>query len=356
MTTTGTGFTPDDERRCQARAWYIERRSHSRLPRAFESAWRRWADDPANLSEYHKFSRLHSMLLTLPPPSLPSIEELRADSSDDSSDPDPRPTPPRPRRPLAQIRVGCAVAAIIAVAWVALPIPTLSDILFAQTRIYATPPGVPREITLPDHSIVTLSGSALLRASFSRHRRHLVLNEGEAFFEVRHDPTAPFQVDAGSARIVDDGTTFNVRRYKDRVVVVSVAEGAVTVIPDTRAVAADTPVKGGEQVTYDANGDVSRPRVAARESITSWLFGRRIYRGEPLAKVVEDVQLYVPRQIDLDRALRSVRFTGSIDRLDSQQAEQWVRGLSNIYPVEIDENSHRMFIRCRSPGCPGTPP
>jgi ferric-dicitrate binding protein FerR (iron transport regulator) len=90
--------------------------------------------------------------------------------------------------------------------------------------------------------------------------------------------------------------------------------------------------------------------------MTSWLSGHRIYHGEPLSKVIEDVQLYMPRRIDLDRALESVRFSGSIDQLDSQQAESWVRGLPNIYPVEIDENSHRMFIRCRSPGCPGIHP
>jgi transmembrane sensor len=195
-----------------------------------------------------------------------------------------------------------------------------------------------------------------LTAVFSKHRRHLVLTEGEAFFQVRHDPTAPFQVEAGSAQIVDEGTTFNVRRYTDQVVVVSVTEGAVTVIPDTHANATDTPVKGGEQVTYDAKGEVSRPRAATLAAITSWLSGHRIYHGEPLSKVIEDVQLYMPRRIDLDRALESVRFSGSIDQLDSQQAESWVRGLPNIYPVEIDENSHRMFIRCRSPGCPGIHP
>jgi hypothetical protein len=89
---------------------------------------------------------------------------------------------------------------------------------------------------------------------------------------------------------------------------------------------------------------------------TSWLSGRRIYHGEPLSKVIEDVQLYTPRQIDLDPALKAVRFSGSLGQLDSQQAEAWVRGLYNIYPVEIEENSHRMFIRCVSPGCPGVPP
>jgi transmembrane sensor len=364
MNTTGSGFTPDDERRHQARIWYIQRRSDSKkLPHALEKRWRQWAHDPANVTAYRNFGRLHSMLLSVPPPSLPSAAELHADSSDlrldTHADSAPVPgremTPPRWSRPLVQVWVACAVVAIIVLAWVAPRISGLSDITLAQTWTYVTPPGVPREITLPDRSIVTLSGSARLTALFSKHRRRLVLTEGEAFFKVRHDPAAPFQVEAGSARIVDEGTIFDVHLYSDRVVV-SVAEGAVTVIPDTRANAADTPVKGGEQVTYDAKGEVSRPHVAALEAITSWLFGRRIYHGEPLSKVIEDVQLYVPLQIDLDRALKSVRFSGSIDKLDSQQAESWVRGLRNIYPVEVDENSHLMFIRCSSPGCPGIHP
>jgi transmembrane sensor len=364
MKTMGPGFMPDDERRHQARAWYIERRSNSKPSRAREKRWRQWVHDPANITAYRDFGHLHSTLLSVPPPSLPSAAELHADSSDlrldTHSDSVPFPgrtmTSSRLDRPMAQVWVACAVAAIIVLAWVVVHIPGLSDIALAQTRSYATPPGVPREITLPDHSIVTLSGSARLTAVFSKHRRHLVLTEGEAFFKVRHDPAAPFQVEAGSARIVDEGTTFNVRTYSDRVVVVSVAEGTVTVIPEPRADENDTPVKGGEQVTYDAKGEVSRPRVATLEAITSWLSGHRIYHGEPLSKVIEDIQLYMPRRIDLDRAMESVRFSGSIDQLDSQQAESWVRGLPNIYPVEIDENSHRMFIRCRSPGCPGIHP
>jgi len=364
MNTMSPGFRPDDERRHQARIWYIERRSDPKLPRALEKRWRQWAHDPANRTAYRDFGRLHSILLSVPLPSLPSAAELHADSSDLRLDthPDSKAVPGRKMtssiwgRPLVQVWVACAVAAIIVLAWVGPRIPGLIDITLAQTLIYATPPGVPREITLPDHSIVTLSGSARLTAVFSKHRRRLVLTEGEAFFKVRHDPAAPFQVEAGSARIVDVGTTFDVRRYSDRVVVVSVVEGAVTVIPDIRANATDTPVKAGEQVTYDAKGEVSRPHLAAPEAITSWLFGRRIYHGEPLSKVIEDVQLYVPLQIDLDRALESVRFSGSIDHLDSQQAKSWVRGLRNIYPVEVDVNSHRMFIRCSSPGCPGIHP
>ena len=362
MKTTSPGVTPDDERRRQACQWYLEHRFESKLPRALQRRWRQWADDPANLSAYRDFARLHSILRSLPPPSRPSAAELHADSSDldidTRGDPTSNPTretrDSRPGPLLVWLGVGsAAAAALIVLAWVAQYIPGQADITLAQTWVYATPPGVPSHFTLPDGSVVTLSGSARLTATFSKHRRQLVLSEGEAFFKVKHDPATPFEVQAGSARIVDAGTNFNVRRYSNQVVV-SVAEGEVTVIPDVRATnAADTSVKGGEQVTYDARGEVSRPHVTALETITSWLSGRRIYRGDPLSKVIEDVQLYVPQRINLDPAMEAVRFTGSIDELDSRQAEHWVRGLQNIYPVDVEVNSDRMLIRCSSPGCPG---
>lgn len=365
MNTTSPGVTPDNERRRQARQWYLEHRFKQKLPRALGRRWRKWADDPANLAAYRDFARLHSMLLRLPPPSLPSAEELHADSSDLGldTDSDPAPNPNRQvnlspsGRPL--VWVGSGVAALVVLTWLALRIPTPPlDSTPLQTRVYATPPGKPHEFTLPDDSTVTLSGSARLIATFSKQSRQLLLTEGEAYFKVKHDPAAPFQVLAGSARIVDVGTTFNVRRYSDGVVV-SVAQGKVRVIPDTHAISADTrenatdtPVKGGEQVTYDAKGKVSPPRVTALEAFTSWLSGTRTYHGEPLSKVIEDVQLYLPQHIDLDGPLESVRFSGTIDHLDAPRAEQWVRGLQNIYPVYVDVNSHRMLIRCSSPGCP----
>jgi transmembrane sensor len=359
------GVTPHDERRRQARKWYFERQRDSKLSRALERQWSRWAEDPANRAEYRDVSRLHSMLRTLPPPSLPSIAELHADTSDfglegpdefDSSQGARNPSPSSSRVRPVLFSAGVAIAALVVLVWGIPRLATLSDIMLARTYVYTNPPGAPREIILPDHSTVVLSGSGRLTGWFSSHRRRLVLLEGEAYFKVRHDPAAPFQLDAGNTRIVDEGTELDVRRYRDGAVVVSVKEGSVTVGPEAHALATETRVTGGEQVTGDANGEVSPPRTVPVGTITSWLSGRRVYRGEPLAKVIEDVQLYLPQHIDLDRALRSVRFTGFIDQLDSQQAGQWVHGLSHLYPVEFEENAHRIFIRCSVPGCPGVPP
>jgi transmembrane sensor len=358
MNTTGLGSTPDDERRYEACKWYVEGTGQTKLPRELAEQWHQWAGDPANLAAFREFHRLHSMLGNVPPPSMPSITELRADSLDLDMAIQRDPTPDSARKsrasrwvqPVMGVLVSCAVVAIVMIAWAG-GIPGLPGMTLARAEDYVVPPGAPRKVTLLDHSAATLSGSARLTALFSKHHRKLVLDQGEAFFDVRPDPTAPFQVQAAGARIVAAGTAFNVRRYSDSVVV-SVATGAVTVIPDTPSNAVETLVKSGEQVTYDAKGGVGRPHPAP-EAFTSWVSGRRVYRGEPLSKVVEDVQLYVPFRIDLDRALESVRFSGFIDELDSEEAKQWVHGLSRIYPVDVEANDHRMSIRCKTPSCPG---
>jgi ferric-dicitrate binding protein FerR (iron transport regulator) len=62
----------------------------------------------------------------------------------------------------------------------------------------------------------------------------------------------------------------------------------------------------------------------------------------------------VQQRIELDPALAAVRYSGYFDQ---ELAEQWVRGLPTIYPVEIDDSKpHRLLIRCLSSGCPELPP
>jgi len=381
MNTGRQNFTPDLERQEEVLRWYLWRRSQLKLPRAVSKQWRTWAEDPANVAEIRDLSCLHAMLLRMPPPALPSGAELRADSSSAESDaPDDANSiaetdlqhRPRSWRFPIYLAVGCATAAVIAFLWVSrytLDLP-LDDIV--TVNLYEIPPGIPREVTLRDRSVAILSGSARLTAVFSAHRRYLHLQQGEALFKVRHDPAAPLQVRAGNGTIEDLGTTFNVHCYPD-LVFVSVLEGAVRILPETHATSDNASiaspsgagprqpsgmeVRGGQEVSYDGKGEVSLPHANSRAAVTSWLSGRRVYQGRPLGKVIEDVQLYLPLQIKLDPALATVRFSGSIDKLDPNQAEQWINGLPNIFPVEInkDTKARRLTIRCILPGCPGVP-
>jgi transmembrane sensor len=279
---------------------------------------------------------------------------------------------PRVRRvkvPL-YIKITSTTLVVIWSILIAQRIPLPSQMSLASPIVYATQADGPREITLPDQSAVTLSSSTEVEVLFSAHRRYVVLKKGEALFKVKQDPEAPFQVDAGTHRITDLGTAFDVRRYSDDEVVVSVTEGSVSVSPLTRdppdpvSIGAETAtasggnapslarieINAGEQLSYTATGEISPPHPVDLEALTSWLYGHRVYRGRALAKVIQDVQLYTPRLIELDPALSAVRYSGYIDQ---SQAEQWVRGLPTIYPVEVDDtNPHRLLIRCRVQGCP----
>src|SRR5690606_39397339 len=57
--------------------------------------------------------------------------------------------------------------------------------------------------------------------------------EGEAFFQVEHDPSRPFRVHTAAGVISDLGTEFNVRARNDRVDVV-VTEGVVALEGEDR--------------------------------------------------------------------------------------------------------------------------
>ncbi|HJO67664.1 MAG TPA: FecR domain-containing protein, partial [Sphingomonas sanguinis] len=94
-----------------------------------------------------------------------------------------------------------------AVALVAGPVALRSrpDIRIEQTR-----PGETRQIALNDGTRIELSGGSRLR--YDRHdTRTATLEQGQALFHVRHDPSAPFELHAGNVAIRDMGTVFDVR-------------------------------------------------------------------------------------------------------------------------------------------------
>jgi len=174
-------------------------------------------------------------------------------------------------------------------------------------------------------------------------------------FDVTHNPQAPFEVDAGATRVTDVGTAFHVRRYTDKQVIVEVVKGSVDVAPRQTDVTDDTAsaavtVTEGEAVSSDATGRITPAHPADFQAVTWWLYGRRVYREKPLGRVIEDLQLYFPRQIEFDRTqVGSMPFTGI---LDPNNPEESLHGLGVVLPVEIDESDpQRVVIRCRRGGC-----
>ncbi|WP_455593011.1 FecR family protein [Bacteroides sp.] len=94
-------------------------------------------------------------------------------------------------------------------------------------------------VVLPDSSVVWLNaGSTLIYPeNFEPDKRNVTL-VGEGYFEVKRNPSAPFQVEAGKMLITVLGTTFNVKSYMDDEVV------------ETVLLTGSVNVKVGEQKVY----------------------------------------------------------------------------------------------------------
>ncbi len=96
-----------------------------------------------------------------------------------------------------------------------------------ETIKYAATHSVVKD-TLPDGSLITLNKNTLLTYVLLKDEsQRMARLNGEAFFDVRHNPKKPFIVEAGGAYLKVLGTSFNVKTSEKNLVEIVVTEGKV---------------------------------------------------------------------------------------------------------------------------------
>lgn len=238
------------------------------------------------------------------------------------------------RYALAGLAAVAAVIAIIVVPALWHPIPQYSTQV-AQSRL----------IALPDGSQVTLGPKSSLDVHFSAGERRVRLT-GEGFFEVAHNASRPFLVEAGSALVRVVGTKFDVNQASDTVRV-SVVEGVVQVIPPKLTSVASSPTShllhAGQRLevalapTIPASGAASAPRAGAPAAPAgAWRVGRLSYDDARLGDVVADLNRYYAPGVRLDgRRLGNLRVTASFK---ASQIPAFIASLDKVVPVKTDRS------------------
>ena len=99
-----------------------------------------------------------------------------------------------------------------------------------STIIKEAPMGSKIKTRLPDGTTVTLNaGSKLYYPESFTNEHRIVQLEGEAFFDVTHNPEKPFFVEFNDSEVKVLGTSFNIRAYQEeQTSAVSVATGKVS--------------------------------------------------------------------------------------------------------------------------------
>ena len=231
-----------------------------------------------------------------------------------------------------------AVAAAAALAVVIAP----SLVGGPQTQTYITAKGERRSVQLADGSTLDLNAGTRLTVTLARDVRTVTLEEGQAVFDVAHDTARPFLVAAGDRMVRVVGTQFDVRRREGRLSV-TVARGAVEVRPLAGAAGTAYRLRPGQQFDHVEGEAIARVAAAEPAEVLGWRSGRMVYRGQPLAEVIADLnqQWATPIRIE-DAALAATPVSGVLI-LDNQDAV--IRRLTLLVPVRAVRSDAGVILR-----------
>ncbi len=160
-------------------------------------------------------------------------------------------------------------------------------------KTYATGVGRTERIALSDGSSIELNTNTKLRVSIGRHQRRVLLDRGEAYFQVAHDASRPFVVTVGKRRITDLGTKFLVRRGAEQVEI-AVSQGRVRLeaTDETRAFAPVELIKGEVVVANDKQIVVKTKTPKKLADELGWRHGVLIFDHTSLADAAREFNRY----------------------------------------------------------------
>src|SRR5664280_142142 len=187
----------------------------------------------------------------------------------------------------AFIRVAAVALILLGISAAALYFVS-SDSLSRKIVVVTGDSQVNYRVSLPDGSSIFLNRNSKLtyHSNFGRHGRNVAL-AGEAFFDIAHNPSKPFIIDAGKASVKVVGTSFNViTNNPDSSVEVFVRTGKVMLSNNTGD--KSLLLEPGYVGTMDSK--ISEKKLNSNQNYMSWQTKKLDYNGQTLAIVFKDLK------------------------------------------------------------------
>lgn len=193
-------------------------------------------------------------------------------------------------------------------------------------QIAETQVGEQKPINLADGSVIHLNTNSLVSIQFSENERRIVLQRGEAHFDVAHDESRPFVVEASGNTVTAVGTAFNVQLMNDKEFELLVTEGRVLVkdsllasLQKSGPMLQEHALQGkgilmgsGEKAVF--NGLVSQSEKLSLDQVQrdlAWQQGMLVFQGEPLMEALKEVSRYTSINFEIsDEAVKERRVAG----------------------------------------------
>lgn len=195
--------------------------------------------------------------------------------------------------------------ALIAV-WMSVPVQ--QKISRSTSRVYTTTKGQRANVLLPDGTHAVLGVASTLRyvENTATNTRDIDLN-GEAYFEVMHNPAHPLVVRTNGAVTQVLGTSFSVRGYQD--------DAETRVVVATGRVSVNQTVLNAGEVGRVEGGDVAVTRGVPVEFAFAWTTGTIVFDDVPLSEALVELGRWYDADFRVeDPALLTRRVSGKFTR------------------------------------------
>ncbi len=192
----------------------------------------------------------------------------------------------------------------------------------------------PRTVTLDDGSRIVMNRHSDLSVRMDRKARTVTLSEGEAAFDVAHNPARPFTITAGQHSVRVLGTAFNVLNHGEHFSV-GVERGVVAVTPAGGATSAAVRLVAGQKIDQTGMQTPTLSQVAADQT-SMWRQGMLVYRDAVLSDVADDLSRYFDKPVTVDASARSMHFTGALRVGDEATM---LKQLQDFVPVRATRSS-----------------
>jgi ferric-dicitrate binding protein FerR (iron transport regulator) len=248
------------------------------------------------------------------------------------------------------------------------PASTNAEEFYKVTVAY----GSKSTIELPDGSVVTLNSGSTLKypGTFAASERTVVL-DGEAFFDVKKNPSSPFLVKTKDITVRVLGTSFNVKSYSDEnLTETTLVTGKVEIVRNNitnKAEVTDKPLvltpnqkavfyresntlALGEDAQTQVDNSIADPldlkvlvqKEIKTEAVTSWKNNVLVFNSEPFNDIVKKLERWYNVEVTLKYSkLSPVVFSGKFDKESIQEV---LHALSLIEPFKYEVNKNQILI------------
>lgn len=201
--------------------------------------------------------------------------------------------------------------------------------------------GERKEVVFQDGTHVWLNAGSRIgyprRFGLSERRIRL---EGEAYFEVAHNPRRPFLVEVGDAEVRVLGTSFDVKAYaSDPTVDVILLDGSVEFSQDTALYR----LKPSQRLVFDKSsgrGVISALEDAGRSVL--WSRNMICFRDAPIRQVVAELERWYDVEVEIaDPRVYDLSFSFCTPNMP---LDDLLKELESISPIRCELTGRRLRI------------